>query len=142
MQQPMPMLDDKPFTDQTRRYHKLQDERAANWWRIGLVLVILVLAAVINLTFQPGPWHRTLLLRLAITILAIEILVGCCLLVADQSFRQHENSRTNLDWNAADRKGQPDWTASFHAKRLRRSQMFYYIGGGLGAVLFVAGLWM
>ncbi len=140
MRESQPIFDKTPFTDQTRRYHQLQDERATNWWRIALLLVVLDLAAVIALTFHQGSWYKFFLLRLAITLLTTEIVIGCCLLVADQSLRHHENSRTNLDWLAAEEKGRPDWTASFHHGTLRRSQIVYYCGSGLGVVLLLAGL--
>lgn len=142
MREPHPILNERPFTDQTRRYHQLQDERAANWWKIALLLVLFDLGAVLTLAFTHGPWYKILLLRVVITILTTDVLAGCCLLVADQSLRHHENSGTNLDWKAAEEKGRPDWTASFHQRTLRRSQMLYYLGTCLGVLLFVLVLWL
>lgn len=142
MKEVHPILDDTPFTDQTRRYHQLQDERAANWWRIALLLAVVTVNAVLGMAFQPAPWYKPLLFRIAITILIIEMMIGGCLLVADQPLRQHENSRTNLNRGEGHTRGTPDWTASFHRQTLRRSQMVYYIGSGLGICVFLLALWI
>ena len=116
---------------QRARYKLLQDERAVNWWRIALLLVLLLLAGVVALTARPGPERSAWLLRLGVTFLACEIMVGCWLFTLDTTLRFHEN------------KGGPitDPWAKLHRRTTAAVQMLYYLGSLVGLALLVLGLW-
>ena len=131
----------EPFTDQNRRYYELSNERAVNCWRIVFLLLGFLLGGLLVLTIQPGSLGRANLLRCAVTVLIEAVVLGCCCGIADQSFRHHENLKTNLAVAASKEKGRPDFTAWVWSRYRGRMLMGYYITAFLGIVFFAASLW-
>ncbi len=117
---------------QRSRYKLLQDERAVNWWRMALLLVILVLAGIIAMVVRPGEGSRTWILRIGVTILALEIMVGCWLFTLDTTLRFHENLNKPIE----------DSWALLHKQTTGFVQMVYYFGSFLGVAFLVLALWL
>lgn len=129
------------FNDQTTRYYDLSSERATNCWRIVFLLTAFILVGFFALLFSEPPAGAAHRLKCGINVMIEAVIIGCCCAIADQSFRHHENLRTNIDLGAAEKKGRPDFIAWAWNEYKGIPLMAYYLTSFLGLVLLAVSLW-